>query len=65
MKRGEARINMIVALGWEGKQLPSDFPSEEHDKTRVSGLKYTHSVSKEREKKRKQTLSSGGNDDPK
>lgn len=53
LKRGLARNMMIVAMGWEGKQLPSDFPTEEQVKTRVSGLKYTHSGAKQRNKSKK------------
>lgn len=51
MKRGEARSKMIVSFGFEEKQLPVDLPSEDQVKTRVSGLKYTHSKGKERKQK--------------
>lgn len=38
--RMEARNVMIVDMGYEGKQLPSDFPSLDQVKSRITYLRY-------------------------
>lgn len=44
-KRSEARNMMIKAFGYDGKQLPADFPSVEHVKRRISGVRYSQKKS--------------------
>lgn len=35
------RTTMIIELGWNGKQLPVDFPTEEQVGRRITGVKYS------------------------
>lgn len=41
VKRIDVRNFMIKEMGFDGKQLPADFPSVDQIKRRVTGLRYS------------------------